>query len=138
MGSATVPARVRDANISIVNLDGSHRTRIARHASAPTWSPDGTTIAYRARCGGIKLATPAGLDVTPASTRFGCKAPARLRGVPVWSPDGRKLAVANTLGVFVIDLRSPASGAELVTAFGTPDTGLGMFGSARPSWRAAR
>ncbi len=50
---------------------------------------------------------------------------------------GRKLAVANTLGVWVIDLRSPARGAELVTAFGTPETGLGMFGTARPTWGAA-
>jgi hypothetical protein len=53
-------------------------------------------------------------------------------------PDGRKLAVANTLGVFVIDLGSPARGAELVTAFGARETGLGVYRTARPSWRAAR
>jgi Tol biopolymer transport system component len=128
---------LHDSVISIVDLDGSHRRLLVRHASAPAWSPDGITIAYRARCGGIKLMTPAGRDVTLASTELGCAATA-IRGGPVWSPDGRELAVANTLGVFLIDLRSPARGAELVTAFGARETGLGMFRTARPSWRAAQ
>jgi dipeptidyl aminopeptidase/acylaminoacyl peptidase len=123
-------ATLLDSVISIVNVDGSQRTRLAPHASAPTWSPDGTTIAYRARCG-IKLITPAGLDVTP--TRLGCRA-GTARGVPIWSPDGQKLAVGSHLGVFVVDLRGH-DGVQLVTAFGTRDTGQGIFGSATPAWQ---
>jgi Tol biopolymer transport system component len=128
--------RVTDASVSIVDLDGSHRRRLVEHASAPAWSPDGNRIAYHAGCGGIRLITPAGADATPESPTFGCRGstPVR-RGRPVWSPDNRKLAVANALGVFVIDLRTRTT--ELVTPFGSRETGLGIFRTAQPSWRAA-
>ncbi len=60
------------------------------------------------------------------------------RGKPVWSPDGRKLAVANALGVFVIDLRRRTKDPETrKTRFGSRETGLGIFRTAQPSWRAA-
>ena len=39
------------------------------------------------------------------------------------------------LGVFVIDLRT--KDAVLVTPFGSRETGLGIFKTAQPSWRAA-
>jgi Tol biopolymer transport system component len=132
-------ARLTNSSVSIVDVDGSHRRLLVEHASAPAWSPDGARIAYHAACRGIGLITLAGVDATPQSPAFGCRATAVRRGNPVWSPDGRKLAVANALGVFVINVRSrsPAKEVELVTPFGSRDTGLGTFRTARPSWRAA-
>lgn len=130
--------RLTDASVSIVDVDGSHRRLLVEHASAPAWSPDGNRIAYHAGCRGIRLITPAGADATPESPTFGCRGstPVR-RGRPVWSPDSHKLAVANALGVFVIDLRTRTKDAELVTPFGSRETGLGIFRTAQPSWRAA-
>jgi Tol biopolymer transport system component len=95
----------KHVSISLINLDGSHRRLLATQASAPAWSPDGKTIAYRTRCG-IKLVTPAGRDVTPANPPFVCHA-IGLAGDPVWSPDGRKIAILGapsfTPATFVID-----------------------------------
>jgi dipeptidyl aminopeptidase/acylaminoacyl peptidase len=131
-------ARVTGASVSIVDADGSNRRMLVENASAPAWSPDGATIAYHAGCGGLRLVNSAGADATPHSPAFGCQGstPVR-RGRPVWSPDGRKLAVANALGVFVIDLRSRWRDAELATPSGSRETGLGIFRTAQPSWRAA-
>jgi Tol biopolymer transport system component len=47
------------STISVIALKGLKRTLLARHASAPAWSPLGDKIAYRANCG-IKLVSPAG------------------------------------------------------------------------------
>lgn len=127
-------ASQKHAQISVIDLDGSHRSRVVAAGSGPAWSPDGKSIAYHARCGGIKLATPAGADVTPSPLR-GCGSIGVSRGVPVWSPDGRKLVVANNLGVFVIDARNGGMQPALLTGFGNRATGLGLFGSGRPSWR---
>jgi len=129
--------RLMGVSVSIVDVDGSHRRLLVDHASAPAWSPDGSRIAYHAGCGGIKLITPTGADATPESPTFGCRGSTLVRrGRPVWSPDNRKLAVANALGVFVIDLRTTRI-TELVTPFGSRETGLGIFKTAQPSWRAA-
>jgi hypothetical protein len=97
--------RHEHSSISVINLDGSHRRLIATHASAPAWSPDGKTIAYRTRCG-IKIVTPGGKDVTPANPPFACHA-IGLAGDPVWSPDGRQIAILGapsfTPATFLID-----------------------------------
>ena len=95
----------KHSSISLINLDGSHRTLLATQASFPAWSPDGKVIAYRSRCG-IKLVTPAGKDMTPPNPPFACHA-IGLAGQPVWSPDGRKIAILGapsfTPGTFVMD-----------------------------------
>ena len=89
------------ASIYLVGLDGSGRRLLARGGSDPAWSPDGQTIAYTARCGRIKLMTPRGRDVTPASVLRRC----RVIGVPgraTWSPDGSSIAVAAAGGVYLM------------------------------------
>jgi hypothetical protein len=97
--------RHQHSSISVIDLDGSHRRLIAAHASAPAWSPDGKTIAYRTPCS-IKLVTPRGRDVTPANPPFACHA-IGLPGDPVWSPDGKRIAILGapsfTPATFVID-----------------------------------
>ena len=123
---------------------GAARVFVARGWD-PAWSPDGTRIAYRARCGGIKLATPAGDDVTPASVVLKCRA-IGVGGFPVWSPDGRKLAVSRpssqnrcppsdvaacfpSQGVYVMD----ADGSDLRVV--TAESGVNFAGTARATWR---
>jgi dipeptidyl aminopeptidase/acylaminoacyl peptidase len=101
------------SSIYVIGLDGSHRVLVARHASLPDWSPDGKTIAYRSP-DGIKLVTPAGVDVTPHRIR-GPHARTAPKGAAAWSPDGTKLAVG-----------------KLVTSAG----GTGAYGPIRPAWYA--
>jgi dipeptidyl aminopeptidase/acylaminoacyl peptidase len=106
-------------DVYVARLDGSREHRLARHGLAPTWSPDGSRIAYSARCG-VRLVTPSGKDVTPASV-WKC-AHIGVAGSPVWSPDGRKIAIAGPPGVYVMNV----DGNHLKQVW----TGS----SARPSW----
>jgi len=46
------------SSVYIVSLDGSHRRLLATGAAGPSWSPDGATIAYQSKCGGIRLSSP--------------------------------------------------------------------------------
>lgn len=78
-----------------IRPDGTHRSLLAQGASAPAFSPDGAKIAVASRCGGIKLITLTGQDLTPGT------GPCRtigLSGVPLWSPDGRRIAIAGHRG----------------------------------------
>lgn len=125
---------LRDSLVSLIDVDGSHRRLVARHALWPSLSPDGTRIAYAARCGGIKLMTAKGTDASPAVPALGC-GPSATRGVPVWSPDGQKLAVESRRGLFVVDLRRGHRFAKLMTGITGRSSGRGMFGTATPTWR---
>jgi dipeptidyl aminopeptidase/acylaminoacyl peptidase len=118
------------SQVFVVDLDGTHRTLIARHATAPAWSPNGRTIAYweLSDCGGgIRLATPAGRDVTPFMTAARCRAIGS-PGMPVWSPDGRKIAIGTTYGVDVINADGSHNRQVL------RESGRGAFGDSRPNW----
>jgi Tol biopolymer transport system component len=84
----------RAAAVWIQRLDGSHRRLLATGASYPAWAPDGHTIAVLSHCGGIKLLTPSGRDVTPGIRR--CRV-VPISGIPVWSPDGDQLAIAGVM-----------------------------------------
>jgi TolB protein len=112
--------------VSVIDLDGSHRLMIAADASAPAWSPNGKTIAVSA-CGGIKLITPSGTDVTPVNGRPECPA-IGVAGEPIWSPNGRKIAIGGG-GIYKMD----ATGANLTEV--TRDSGGGFFHTGKPTWR---
>ena len=116
------------STVFVAAVDGFRRRLLATNGSAPAWAPSGDKIAYRAACGGVKLVTPAGKDVTPPGRLGRCRA-IGVSGVPVWSPDGRKIAIATNRGIYVMN--ADGSGLSLVTAL----TGRGMFGLGRPTWR---
>lgn len=122
--------------VYLVDSDGTHRRLLSKSAAAPAWSPDGSVIAVRAGCGGIKLFTPAGHDVTPLmADRSGCRA-IGVPGVPIWSPDGRKLAIQMRPrgGVYLIN--RDGSHRHVIVRKGSPaDSGGGAFGVDRPAWR---
>jgi WD40-like Beta Propeller Repeat len=103
----------------VIRLDGSGRVLVARHASMPDWSADGSTIAYESPSG-VKLVTPAGVDVTTHTI-------AR-HGAPAWSPDGLSLAIGTRRGVYLVD--KSGQHLRLVTTNG----GTGPFGAMRPAW----
>src|SRR5581483_12363203 len=87
------------SGVWIVALDGSYRRRIAIDGAAPTWSPDGRTIAYESRCG-VRLVALDGTDETPGPTadcpHIG------VRGLPNWSPDGTQISIAASDGIYVV------------------------------------
>lgn len=129
-------------------VDAARPRLLARDGDAPSWSPDGSAIAYRARCGGVKLITPGGIDVTPAPAVLKCRA-IGVRGAPVWSPDGQQLSITTTphgpcsprdatpspishcirMGTYVMN--ADGSALQLVTIH----DGLNAAGRGRPSWR---
>jgi gamma-glutamyltranspeptidase len=80
------------------------RTRVVRARGVegyPSWSPDGSRIAYYAVRDGLGAVWVAPVDRTPADTGPQLR-PAepphlvsRRGGVPAWSPDGRHIAIAD-------------------------------------------
>jgi hypothetical protein len=93
--------------IFAMNADGTEVTRLTnsdpnsgrfiRFDGSPTWSPDGSLIAFhRFVDGGADIYTmkPDGSDVTPAVTTVGPDL------YPAWSPDGTKLAYAENKAEF--------------------------------------
>ncbi len=88
---ATRSSSHKEAAVWIQRPDGTGRRLLASGSSNPAWSPDGRLIAVVSKCGGVKLLTPTGRDVTPGLRR--CPV-IPVSGIPVWSPSGDRLAVA--------------------------------------------
>ena len=120
------PVRVLRSSVYVVGLDGSARRFVASGASAPSWSSNGK-IAYESSCGGIRLATADGVDITPGSASDACRV-IGLRGRPAWSPDASAIAIGAPQGVYVVD----ADGRGLHRA--TRDSSMGVLGGGRPAW----
>ena len=81
-----------------MHADGSAQTNLTRHADddfLPTWSPDGTRIAFTSRRDGndeIYVMNPDGSGQTRLTTD------AAIDAAPTWSPDGQRLAFQSNRG----------------------------------------
>src|SRR4029077_8753301 len=125
------------SRIGMVNRNGSPLRLLVRNGAWPAWSPAGSRIAYRDRCG-IQLITPTGARVTPLSPRVrfsstpesGACNGLGIRGIPSWSPDGKEIAVSKRNSVYVVK----ADGSDLtLRASGIP--GLVNDRPVRAAWQ---
>ena len=116
--------------VSVVDLDGTGRRRVADHAGTPAWSPDGRVIAVRrSSCHGIKLVTPQGRDATPLPRGPVACPGIGVRGIPSWSPSGDQIAIGAYSGTYVVN----ADGTHLGLV--TRTNGRGQFLHGGPAWR---
>jgi hypothetical protein len=101
------------ADVVVVNLNGTNRTRLIRAANNAAWSPDGMVAFTGINDGQLYVANADG--ATPVRLTNGLD---RLYERPVWSPDGRRLAFSGELdgyiGIYVI--QADGSGVRLVVA----------------------
>jgi TolB protein len=94
--------------IYAMNADGSLPLRLSFHLGHdgfPSWSPDGTKIAYHSDLGGdwdIMTVRPDGTGTTNVS-----RDPTTPEIYPAWSPDGTRIAFTSVRGedseIFVMD-----------------------------------
>jgi Tol biopolymer transport system component len=129
---STDPYTIVRSSIYAMRLDGTQRRLLATEATAPDWSPDGKAIAYQSSCGGIRLVSPSGIDLTPAATPGGC-AVIGVPGRPSFSPDGLKIAIASTTDGGLYLMNPDGTELERVSA----QSGVAMFDSGRPAWMPA-
>jgi hypothetical protein len=123
--------------VYVVDLDGSHKRRVATGA-LPDWSSDGKTIAYLApgcshapdNNGRIRLVTPTGRDLTPPTAPCNGIGPAG-HPVPAWSPDDRKIAVGTDTALYVMN----ADGTGLRQLQRGRFNSAALWGYLRPAWR---
>ena len=120
---------VTRSSLMTIDLQTGDLSRVARDASAPTWSPDGRVIAYRSACGRVRLVTARGRDATPGGHAGSCPGigPA---GWPAWAPDGRALAIASRDGISLV--RTDGRQLERI---GRTAADLGIAGEVRAAWR---
>jgi Tol biopolymer transport system component len=131
---AFVSYRDGNAEIYVMNPDGSDQTRITDHPASdvnPSWSPDGSRIAFTSNRDGnseiyVMNADGSGLTRLTNDPAFD--------GSPTWSPDGRKIAFVSTRAD-VLEL-GPFSNIWVMNADGSEPTQLtiGNHFVEAPSW----
>ena len=92
-------AFVADGKISIMDADGSNVTTLTgeeRRDSFPTWSPDGTRIAFASGSmpSDIWVMSADGSGAKNLTAIKGFRGFRKSAGQPAWSPDGKKIAYA--------------------------------------------
>ena len=83
--------------IYVIGADGSEKTRLTLVQELerdPTWSPDGTRIAFE-RGGEIYSMNPDGSGQTPLTSRSEAATMYAMNESPAWSPDGTRIAFAS-------------------------------------------
>lgn len=81
-----------DGNITILDIEGRGRAQIGR-GCAPSWSPDGSTIAYRDRDGSVVM-----YDVVDATSSFRVNLTPSTCAALHWSPDSRMIFTRESAG----------------------------------------
>jgi Tol biopolymer transport system component len=115
-----------DADLFIINADGSHVTRLRREPNAelqPDWSPDGSKI-VSVTSSGIATVDPDGTGQIVVVSGTGYRS-----ATPSWSPDGQRIAYSATVGdpygadfeIFVVN----ADGTNLTQLTRNGGTNLG-------------
>lgn len=109
---AFVRAAGSRSEIWVMNADGSEERRLAPSGSRPSWSPDGTHIAYAD--GALVITSVDGEE----SVRFGQVRPGV--GQPLWTVDGSRLVLAAECdtcdGVELVQMSADGTSLEVLTA----------------------
>jgi serine/threonine-protein kinase len=130
-------SNTHDLDIWVMDADGDNQVRLTATAAnevAPSWSPDGTQIAYvRFPADGTEQdiwimdsdgANQRDLGLCPGSESCGKLA---------WSPDGRRVAYAQGTDLYAVDLRT-GTRRQLVSNGVRPVGGTDGSGGPGPTW----
>jgi len=112
-----------DAEVCVVNTDGTGLRRLAADARGPAWSPDGAKIAYtRFHGGGVWV-----MDADGSGKRRVTPAPLGAEWV-AWSPGGRQLLFTTTTFSSLAVVNTDGSGLKAVFTRASGDAGYS------PAW----
>ena len=94
-------AFLKNARVWVMDANGSNPKQLTTAAGAdfrPSWSPDGTKIAYEHRSGQPAVSQIMVMDANGSNPHALTNTPSRDNVSPSWSPDGTKIAFASTRG----------------------------------------